>query len=120
MEKVDILIVDDDSVSLKIISRIFELEGISHCTANNAHDALHLYGEHTIRLILTDLKLPEMDGLELIRAIREKDRAIPIIAFSAFAFEEDIKKALDSGATDSLSKPAEYEDIVAKVRQYLD
>lgn len=120
MDTISVLVVDDDIVGLKIISRIFELEGISYLTATSVQAALDLYHNYAIQVIITDLKLPQIDGIEFIRIIREGDKLIPIIAFSAFAFEEDMATALEAGATDSLNKPVQYDDLVTKVRQYLN
>ena len=107
-----ILIIDDEPI-VKIALRSilpWEEHGFSICgTASNGLEAMSLIEKHQPDVIITDLKMPEMDGLEATRTIRNLDREdckkIPIYAMSANAFDEDVKRSLASGMNGHLSKP---------------
>jgi CheY-like chemotaxis protein len=86
--------------------------------AANGIEALEMARNHqSIDLILMDIKMPEMDGIEATKAIREFLPNIIIIAQSAYTHERD--SALDSGCTDFISKPYTKEQLIQKVKQYI-
>ncbi|MDD4921395.1 MAG: ATP-binding protein [Bacteroidales bacterium] len=87
--------------------------------ANNGMEAVTMFEELNPDLILMDIKLPDLGGLEATTIIRTVSKEVPIIAQSAFAFEEDRKKALASGCNDFLAKPFNKSQILAMISKYI-
>ena len=103
-----ILVAEDNPVNQELLSAQMELLGYSADYANNGVEALKLWNSGKYRLLLTDIRMPEMDGYQLIRAIRDSDSGnskCPVIAVTANAMQADIKQCLETGANDVLSKP---------------
>jgi CheY-like chemotaxis protein len=114
-----ILIVDDQPLNLKLIRVILAREGYDVRTASSAEDALRMLGEFQPRLILMDLQLPGMDGLELTRILKTDNRwqGIVILAITAHAMKGVENKALAAGCDGFLSKPIDTRalpEIVAR------
>ncbi len=102
----NILIVDDEVHLLNSLSEILEDSGYRCILAKNGREALEKLNAHTnIQLILTDIKMPEMDGKEFIQQVRENNFKIPIIVLSAFGTNEEVIDCLKLGANDFLNKP---------------
>lgn len=116
--KKKILIVDDEEALSKVISTILEEDNYEVKTAVNGKDALEKLAAYLPDLILTDVNMPEMDGEELCKKIRESETYmhIPIIACSGRDNGDIMIKA---GANDYLSKPFKIENLENKLKQYL-
>ncbi|MFZ6027777.1 MAG: response regulator [Chloroflexota bacterium] len=117
-----ILIVDDDARNAFALSKLLADKGVKMHIAPNATKALEMLEKlMEIDLILTDIMMPGMDGYELIRALRQKDRfrQLPIIALTAKAMKGDREKCLDAGADDYLSKPINAERLFSLLRVWL-
>jgi CheY-like chemotaxis protein len=102
-----ILVVDDNLVNLKLASELMECEGYLVDRATNAHDAMHAIAGNRPDLILMDLALPGMDGLDLTRHIRgqETTRGILVVALTAFAMKRDEERAMEAGCDAYIVKP---------------
>ncbi|MBF0318199.1 MAG: response regulator [Nitrospirae bacterium] len=112
-----ILIVDDDSKNLFVLSAAIETQGAETLVALNGKKALDVLSENPdTDIIIMDIMMPAMDGLEAIKAIRATAHisSIPIIAITARAMKDDRKKCIDAGADDYISKPVDY-DILKKL-----
>jgi CheY-like chemotaxis protein len=116
-----ILIVDDTPVNLKLTRILLVNEGYQVQTAASAEEALDLLREFRPRLILADIQLPGMDGLEMTRRIRrnEKLRDITIVALTAFAMKGDEQKAMDAGCDGYITKPIDTRSLGERIRQFL-
>lgn len=101
-----VLVAEDTDSNFLLVSSILkkEYEVQRACTGV---EAVTLYATFHPDIILMDLKMPEMDGLEATVAIREKDKHVPIIAVTAFAFDQDKQRSMDAGCNDYLAKPIE-------------
>jgi CheY-like chemotaxis protein len=121
MEKESILIVDDNAQNLKLARVVLANEGFDVQTASNAEDALQLLRTLTPRLILMDIQLPGMDGLELTRRLKADPatRAIRVIALTAYAMKGDDEKAFSAGCDGYITKPIDVERLPALVSSYL-
>jgi CheY-like chemotaxis protein len=113
-----ILIVDDHLTNLKLARVLLESEGYSVATAENAEAALRVLSQATPRLVLMDLQLPGMDGLELTRQLRSDAQwdATWIVALTAYAMKGDDQKALAAGCDAYLTKPLDisaFSQVVA-------
>jgi CheY-like chemotaxis protein len=121
MEGQSILIVDDNAQNLKLARVVLANEGFDVRTAANAEDALQLLRTVTPRLILMDIQLPGMDGLELTRRLKADPatRAIGVIALTAYAMKGDDEKAFAAGCDGYITKPIDVERLPALVSAYL-
>lgn len=110
------LIAEDDETSYELLLMILGKGNYRFLYAANGVEAVDIYMNNPgIDIILMDLKMPEMDGLEATRRIREMDKQIPIIAQTAFAFDADIKTAYEAGCTDYVTKPIRRHEILEKI-----
>jgi len=113
-----ILLVDDEEKMLNFLQRNLEARGFKVITAANGFDALRLFEEETPSLIVLDIMMPRMDGLEVCRRIREK-ATVPIIVLTALDEQSDRVQALDLGADDYVAKPFGIDEFLARVRAVL-
>jgi CheY-like chemotaxis protein len=120
-----ILLVEDVEINMEIVVSLLEPAGLVIDWAENGAVALKLFGERAYSLILMDVQMPEMDGFEATRRIRELEQTrnggghIPIIAMTANVFREDIDKCLASGMDGHVGKPIKIQDLLAVLQSYL-
>lgn len=115
MDNVTVLVADADKGILNLIGITLKTHDYKCITAENAESALILASSNRPDIILLDLVLPDMDGIELIRKIRSWSSA-PIIVISARKEDHDKIMALDAGADDYLTKPFSVEELLARLR----
>ncbi|QQS09102.1 MAG: response regulator [Phycisphaerales bacterium] len=113
-----VLIVEDERAIRRFLRPALEGEGYRVLEAEDQRSGMSMASSHTPDLIILDLGLPDRNGLELIRAVREWS-AMPIIIVSARGQETDKVKALDLGADDYLTKPFSVQELLARVRAAL-
>lgn len=116
-----ILIVDDNAANLKLAKVLLTAEGYHVRTAADAEQALAILAELVPQLILMDIQLPGMDGLELTRRLKSdpKTCGITVIALTAYAMKGDEEKVLASGCSGYISKPIDTRRFGAEVAGYL-
>ena len=126
LKGVKALLVEDNDLNLEIAKFHLEQEDIKVYTAINGAEAVKMFEESEVGfydIILMDIMMPIMDGLEATKQIRSMNRAdalaIPIIAMSANAFEEDVKKSLEAGMNDHLIKPLDGKKVIDTIKEYL-
>ena len=117
-----ILIVEDNEKNRKLERDVLQFHGYQVMEAVTAEDGLRLAGETSPALILMDIELPGMSGIEALAALRADPalRAIPVIAVTASAMTHDRQKILDAGFDGYQSKPISVKDFVGAVRRTLD
>jgi two-component system KDP operon response regulator KdpE len=113
-----ILVVDDEPQIPRVLRTSLSSQGYDLRVANDGETALEIMKDWTPDLVITDLSMPNMDGLELCRRIRNASR-IPIIVLSVRGEERTKVKALDAGADDYITKPFGIEELLARVRANL-
>ena len=118
MSRADLLVVDDDRKITNMLRRALQAEGYDVRTANDGAEGLARVRERQPDLVLLDLLMPGMDGLEVCRRLREESD-VPILILTAKDETEDRVRGLDSGADDYLVKPFELEELLARVRALL-
>lgn len=115
MKSFEILCVEDDRSVLNLLSMTLKMHDYTYFTASNGQNALAMMASHHLDLVLMDLGLPDMDGVEVIRTIRSWSQ-VPIIVISARGEESDKIEALDAGADDYLTKPFSVDELLARIR----
>jgi DNA-binding NtrC family response regulator len=106
-----ILVADDESNARSALSLILAEDGYAVQTAADGFKALARYEEHGADIVLTDLKMPGMDGLELMRKLREKDPELPVVVMTAFGAIETAVEAMQAGAVSYLTKPLNTDEL---------
>lgn len=115
-----VLVVDDDHDVLAANARFLRISGIDTLVADTADSALKRLEEQSVDVIVTDLRMPECDGLEFARKARSFRPLTPIVFFSGFATVPDVVSAMRLGAVDFLEKPIEPEDLLHTLRGLRD
>ena len=113
--KYKVLLVEDDRNIASFIQTVLETNGYQVLTAERCQQGLLVFTSHVPDLVVLDLGLPDMDGMEFIRSARQ-DSAVPIIVLSARMDEQDKIAALDLGANDYMTKPFGTGELLARVR----
>src|SRR6516162_3073794 len=111
----NILVVDDESQITRVLRTALSSHGYAVRTAGDGDEALEIMREWTPDLVITDLSMPNMGGLELCRRIRAKSQ-VPIIVLSVRGEEKVKVEALDAGADDYVTKPFNMNELLARVR----
>lgn len=119
MSKESILIVEDEEKILRLLEIELGYEGYEIGKAINGMEAFEIYRSKKWDLILLDVMLPGMSGIELLRRIRVKDSLIPVILLTAKDSIEDKVSGLDLGANDYITKPFRMEELLARIRAVL-
>lgn len=119
--KPKILIVDDQPINIKIIQRKIEKAGMEVLVASNGYECLRIVETTKPDIILLDIMMPEMDGIETCEKMKlNPDTAdIPIIFITAKSAKEDVLTGLDTGAVDYITKPLELDETLARIRTQL-
>ena len=115
MDKKNILVVDDDPAILRLLGTNLKARGYDVTTATNGEESLEAVQSNLIDLIILDIMMPKVDGVEVCRRIREWSD-VPIIILSARGDENDKVKCLELGADDYLTKPFGIAELIARVK----
>lgn len=116
----NILIVDDDKNVLEVLEARLTSAGFSIHRAENGRTALKLLKEHQIDLMISDMKMPGMSGMEVLTKARSIQPGLPIIFLTAYGTIPDAVKAVKAGAVDYLAKPFDGRELVFKLRKVLE
>lgn len=119
--KKTVLVVDDELGALTLIGIMLERGGFNVLKAKDAESALATLGQNTPDLIILDVMMPGMNGIDLCRTIRNRPETAttPIVILSARGDAESVMQGMEAGANDYLPKPILHHDLVAKVRAIL-
>ena len=115
MNNLLILVVEDDAPVRNLIGTTLKTHGYDYMTASNGENAVMQASSHNPDIVLLDLGLPDIDGVDVIKKIRTWSE-IPIIVISARTEDKDKIDALDAGADDYLTKPFSVEELLARIR----
>jgi CheY-like chemotaxis protein len=116
-----VLIVDDDIRNIFALSSVLEDYGMDIKTADNGREAINLARQGELDVILMDIMMPEMDGLETMKEIRKipSCKDLPIVAVTAKAMKGDRERCIEAGAWDYLSKPVDREQLLTVLKAWL-
>ena len=120
MDSIHILVIDDDEVIREGLRRILTARDFAVTTSPSGYQGLERMNQKNFALVITDLKMPGMSGLEVLRQIRILHPTVPIIMITGYSTVETAVEAMKNGAADYLAKPFTPEVITAKVRNALD
>ncbi len=119
----NILVVEDDEFISEIIARKLEKSGFSISLAHDGQEAIDQLAKSTPDIVLLDILLPKVNGLEVLKSIRSKPetKQLPVLVFSNLGSKEEIKTAMDLGATEYMVK-ASYtiDELIKKINQILN
>jgi two-component system NtrC family response regulator len=115
-----ILIVDDEKNYPLILSAVLQDEGFETLTANSGHEALEVLNHSDVDLVLTDMKMPKMDGIELLQRIKTTHVELPVIMMTAYGTVEKAVEAMQKGAYSYILKPFDNEQMILYVNKALD
>ncbi len=116
-----VLIVEDNELNMKLFHDLLDANGYQTLQTRTGHEALDLARQHHPDLILMDIQLPEVSGLDVTRWIKEDDdlKTIPVIAVTAFAMKGDEERIRQGGCEAYISKPISVAKFLETVRSYL-
>jgi two-component system, cell cycle response regulator DivK len=116
-----ILIVEDNELNMKLFNDLLAAHGYKTLQTNNGHDALKIARAEKPDLILMDIQLPEISGLEVTRMIKEDDdiKHIPVVAVTAFAMKGDAEKFKQGGCEAYIAKPISVAGFIETVRKFV-
>ena len=120
--KKTVLIVEDNELNMKLFGDLLEAHGYATLKTGNGIEAIELAREHHPNLIIMDIQLPEVSGLDVTRWLKEDEslRSIPVIAVTAFAMKGDEERIREGGCEAYLSKPISVAKFLETVRTYLN
>ena len=116
-----VLIVEDNELNLKLFSDLLEAHEIGTIETRTGTNVLELAREHNPDLILMDIQLPEISGLEVTKMLKAEDdlKDIPVIAVTAFAMKGDEQKIRDGGCEDYIAKPISVPHFIESINRFL-
>ena len=117
-----VLVVEDNEKNLKLVRDVLEATGYRTLEATTGAQAVELAAEHTPDLVLMDIRLPDIDGVEALSRLRADERtaSIPVLAVTAQAMQDDRERFLAAGFDNYLSKPVDVVELINAVREHCD
>jgi two-component system cell cycle response regulator DivK len=117
-----VLVVEDNEKNMKLFRDVLQAAGYDTLEATTGSQAVDLATEHLPDLVLMDIQLPDIDGVEALGRLRASDRttSLPVLALTAQAMEGDRERFLAAGFDGYLSKPVDVTDFVATVKRYCE
>ncbi len=115
-----VLIVDDEEMICDLLKRSLSIEGFQTDTAENGMLGLQKCAENKYDLVISDILMPEMDGITMMEKIKDAQPEIPIILITGYAKQYTARKATEAGASDFLTKPFRNAEIMKSVRKALN
>jgi DNA-binding NtrC family response regulator len=115
-----ILVVDDEQIIRESLSFILKKEGYEVEEAADGNDALNKHGSGPFDIIITDIEMPEMKGVELLREVRKRTPQVLVVIITAFGSVETAIQALREGAADYILKPINFDDLLFRLRKLCD
>ena len=117
MANIHLLLVDDEERFLTTTKTLLEKRGVTTFIASSGVDALKVMGEHRIDVVVLDVKMPGVDGVEVLRHTKQKHPLIEVIMLTGHASVESAVEGLKLGAFDYVTKPCEISDLMEKVNE---
>jgi len=116
----NILVVDDEKDILEQFPSIINRWGHNVFTASNGFDALQIFEKHDVDLVVTDIRMPDMDGLQLLQKIQDIDKQCPVLILTGYPSDDSAIEAMHSGADDYLVKPVNFDELKLRIEKSLE
>jgi DNA-binding NtrC family response regulator len=120
MGKKRILIVDDEESVREMLADLFGILGYEPIVARNGKEALNLLEKQQVSLVISDIKMPIMDGIEMVRQVRERYPSLDVILITGYKPDYSWKEVMKAGACDYITKPFDIDTIEKKVKACLE
>jgi two-component system response regulator AtoC len=117
MTKDGILVVDDEENMRRVLSQLLAKAGYTVHTASDAHDAMTVFRKQRIALVITDLVMPDVDGMTLLAKLKENEPSVPVIMITAYGTVDTAVAAMKKGAYDYVLKPFDNDEILYAVKK---
>jgi DNA-binding NtrC family response regulator len=117
MNTIHLLLVDDEEQFLSTTKKILDKRGINTITCTNGFDALEILGKRRIDVVVLDIKMPGIDGINVLTRIKQDHPKVEVILLTGHASVESAVEGLKLGAFDYLTKPSRVSEIIAKVEE---
>ncbi len=114
-----VLIVDDEEMAIKMVEHQMKLDGFEVITSTDGRDAIDLIKSQEPDIVISDIMMPFMSGLELLELIKAEQRKIPVILISALDDVEVIQTAIGMGADDFVIKPVKMDELSLRIKRVL-
>jgi DNA-binding response OmpR family regulator len=114
-----ILLIDDDEMTLIFMRKMLEDSGFPVVATADGPHGIELFKEHHPQLVLLDIGLPGMSGLQVLRELRSLDPEAQVVIISGYKSDVTVRQALDSGAQEFIEKPVDARILLEKVRRFL-
>ena len=116
-----VLIVEDNELNMKLFHDLLEAHGIETVETRDGREVIELARKHSPDLILMDIQLPEISGLDVTKMLKNEEdlKAIPVIAVTAFAMKGDEQKIREGGCEDYISKPISVTHFLEVIQKYI-
>lgn len=116
-----ILVVEDEPLNLKLVVDLLDVVGYTVLSASDGLAGIHSVKTHKPDLVLMDIQMPVMDGMEATKILKagKETKDIPVIALTALAMEEDKEKVQEAGFDGYITKPIRIKDFLADIKDYL-
>ena len=115
-----LLIVDDQPGIRLLLNEVFKKEGYVTHLAPNGMEALKIFNQEKIDCVLLDMKIPGMNGIEILQQLKEKNKELPVMMMTAYGEQDLIDEALSLGASNYFTKPFNIFDVLNEVKKYLE
>lgn len=116
-EELKVLVVDDEEMLRNLLARILEREGYSVSTASGGKQALGFLEKSDFQIMVSDVKMPEMSGFELLKEAKQKYPRLAVVMMTAFGDDGTIKEAMNLGADGYVAKPFKSHDLTSEVQR---
>jgi len=116
MEQLKVLLVDDEEDLVSTLAERLVLRGFQVETATSGTDALRYVSEDSFSVLVLDVKMPGIDGLELMIEIKQKHPDLPVILFTGHGSVADARRGMEEGAFDYIMKPIDIDKLIEKIR----
>lgn len=117
MEKMRMMLVDDEERFLSTTEKLLKKKGFDVLTANSGSEALELLNRKTVHVVILDVKMPGMDGIDTLKEIKSRFPLVEVIMLTGHATVESAVDGLKSGATDYLMKPTGLDELIEKAEE---
>ena len=113
------LIVEDNPINMELVMEILTANGISVDEAVNGEEAIEMVEKETYDLVLMDIELPGMDGVDATKIIKSRHKNLPILALTSYAMKGDRERFIAAGFDDYISKPIDVDDFIDKINKLI-